>query len=600
VRSRNRNAQVKGRVVRVVQEKGYCFVEPLAALPSGYILPPRKNIFLHRSANGGSLPSIGATGIFTIENRPEGIRAISVEWEPPVQEPTKDVGRFVHPYNFVSLPADGLGRAIEESVFQRRKYLSHERYDPQLHSGYIDCTLTAQTHWFIPHAEKSFVGPDANGHKVLGYFTLDAVSNWDHHDPTKDPTRPAIPASSLRGMVRSVFETATLSCLSIFDPGRLDFRIGRGQRLPHEHARGDLLHPDFHPCFNHNKLCPACRVFGWVREPTSEERLKSAPDQVDAVAGHIRFTHAMLRGEWGTATRRPEVVPLAILGSPKPTTTEFYLQPRADWEHARRQRWPSGLQNEQRLLYRQDEAVLRGRKFYRRRSTVNVQNDDPAQNGLRRPENTRGSQKQTIHILPSGLEFGFRVYFDNLHDEEFGALLFSLSLQLPEAWNQPVLQLRHALGHGKPLGMGACTIRIDALHLDDLDLSSPRHRYAQVPSYAPLPPVIAVPQSFGTTAWQQVVNRFGDAWQRAEALEGELKTTRRELIELLRADPPEGPMHYPPNPLGGHTENYCWFVQNRRGRGHNRQRRKGLNKFLPSPLDEREPQKRLPNDPTKP
>ena len=146
--------------------------------------------------------------------------------------------------------------------------------------------------------------------------------------------------------------------------------------------------------------------------------------------------------------------------------------------------------------------------------------------------------------------------------------------------------------------MGTCTIRIDALELDDLDLSSPGHRYAQVPSYTPLPPLNAALQSSGMTAWRQFVNRFRDAWQRAEVLENELKTTRLELIELLRADPPEGPMHYPPNPHVGHTENYLWFVQNRRGR--RRDARKGLNKTLPSPLDEREPQRRLPIDPTSP
>jgi hypothetical protein len=297
-------------------------------------------------------------------------------------------------------------------------------------------------------------------------------------------------------------------------------------------------------------------------------------------------------------------VPLAILGSPKPTTTEFYLQPCTDWEQALRQRWPAAIQAERRPLYRQGEAVLRGRKYYRRRNVVNPQSDDPAQNGLRRQNGTRDSQNQTVHLLQPGLEFGFRVYFDNLDDEEPGAFLFSLSLQPPDSWDQPGLQLRHALGHGKPLGMGVCEIRIDSLCVDDLAPSSPGHRYAQIPKYAPLPPLSDLPRASGATASKQFVSQFGNAWQRAEALESALKTIHLDLIELLRFDPPDGSMHYPPNPSGGYEEDYRWFMQNRRGRregiGHHALRRKGLNAILPCPLDERDPKNQLPIDPTSP
>jgi hypothetical protein len=65
-------------------------------------------------------------------------------------------------------------------------------------------------------------------------------------------------------------------------------------RLSHDSSRGDLSPRDFHTCRNPNSLCPACRVFCWVRD---EPGLRADPTRVDAVAGHVRFTHAVLRGE---------------------------------------------------------------------------------------------------------------------------------------------------------------------------------------------------------------------------------------------------------------------------------------------------------------
>lgn len=873
--------RLRGQVMRVLQAKGCCFVKPLETLPSGYTLPSGKDIFFPGSANGGNLPAEDAIGTFTIKKTDRGIQVVSVEWEELIQEPDSDIKRFIHPYNFVSLPASGLGQSASVDPFRRCGYISHDRYDPKLHSGYIDCTLTTCTHWFIPHPDKSNLIPGTDPkdrHKVLGYFTLDPVSAWNHKDPSEDKTRPALPASSLRGMIRSVFETATLSCFSVFDPRHLDLRIahdlkeipdkcsipnGRGPaqyiparflkknpdgsaviqllnglddadpantinaalihayrpavqykdntgkkqagspttlwlsigdatdgtalaaiiekkpfqktkklksgkvieyrirkvyelcllgnqddltkklltlcstlkkdkdkmivfgylhrtgpnfltkhherlffrfnaeyndpdskyslrerfelfrcdetpslrvesqvlaaseaglagyanrlgdkveqdrsiprklqknsklpypsdfvaqhekdakikphdlvyalieqnsigqvvrglypvtipRLAHEDSRWMLLPEDFHPCAEPDCLCATCRVFGWVREPKPGQELKPDPNRVDAVAGHIRFTHAVLRGEWSNnSSQLPEEVILPILGSPKPTTTEFYLQPKAGSEQAKWERWPAALQTEQRLLYRQEEAVLRGQKYYRRRENVNPQSADPAANGLRRLENKRDAQNQTVHLLPPKMEFGFRVYFDNLTPEELGALLFSLSLEPPASWTntQNPIKLRHALGHGKSLGMGACEIAVDTFHLDIVDRSNLGHRYAQIPTYNSLPPLDKSISKTKEKPWKKFIEQLENAWKEAEKHDKTLETTRLELLELLRSDPPNGPIHYPPRPDGVHNENYRWFVQNR----------KGANKILPSPRDERDPEKRLPVDPT--
>lgn len=866
-----RPSRVRGTVVRVLADKGFCFIEP-ENLPAGYRLEPGKGIFMHQSTNHGTLPAQGDAGEFEIAEGDRGLRVVRVaHWDTrvapgPPRDKSPAAGTFVHPYNFVSLPTDGLEGAGRVEPFRRAESPPHGRYLSDRFSGWLQCELETKTWWFLPDPRKS---AEESEHKILGYFTLDAVDEraWRREcqeSPEADTTRPAIPASSLRGMVRSVFEAATLSCLSVFDRGVLDLRVGfdpasrpedtpvgrqephyvpvrvvrrheggtvdvqvldgrlpndpdptlpvalldtyvpkvkyrnpgersrwlvgsqardfaplatlkdgdpvamvlperpqrhsrrpfhyrqvaaavsannydqlkvaRGQvlifgylhrtgpnienkhneriffrwaeynqpdtnltveeryarfcadhepslavevavvqaaeaglrgylerherevkrlskrgiqpprrigddapfpsdfvdlerrqvvqegdllyaliegedtvrglypvalpRLSHEDSRGELLHRDFHPCDRPENLCPACRVFGWVRP--QEGRLAPEPGRVDAVAGHVRFTHGTLEGEWGTEDRRPLLTTLAILGSPKPTTTAFYLRQRPNYEEARSGRWPPVLQtalHENIPLYRGDEAALRGRKLYRRRENVNPESHDPATGGICRPPEDDGrpkrdSQNQTVHLLPKGLKFAFRVYFDNLTSEALGALVFALSLQATEGWQaQP---MRHSLGHGKPLGLGACEVSIDGLQVDVFDPKSAAHRYTRVT-------LTGKEEGLrGQQAGSQLalhLGAFARAWAQAEQNTPSLEKTRRHLLEMLRAQPPEGPVHYPPDPDGGEAENFKWFVHNRRAKASPREPR-GRGQMLPTPLEEREePATRLQRDP---
>jgi CRISPR-associated protein (TIGR03986 family) len=362
-------------------------------------------------------------------------------------------------------------------------------------------------------------------------------------------------------------------------------------------------------------LCPACRVFGWVRDAQGK-RLEANPDRIDAVAGHVRFTHGLLEGKWGDSPARcAAVVTLPILGSPQPTTTEFYLEPLPGYEKDEKaKRWPPVLQRIQAPLYRQTEAHLRGRKFYRRRSQTIPASRKLAAGGLTRaikgepPEKPLDAkerfdtQNQTVHLLPPGLSFRFRIAFDNLRPEELGALLVAVTLQAPDRWNAPAAgtpaAMFHMLGHGKPLGMGCCSITIERLHLDSFDPADPNHRYARVP-------IFSTPLSGGgaatagdpapVVAIQEYVERFDQSWQAAEGRRPDLERVRQELVEMLsRLDPGE-PVHYPPSWEGGrprHYENFRWFVANRKPGG--------AHAALPTPEDERKSEQRLPLDSSRP
>ncbi len=64
------------------------------------------------------------------------------------------------------------------------------------------------------------------------------------------------------------------------------------------------------------------------------------------------------------------------------------------------------------------------------------------------------TQNAPAHVIGPGNTFEGRIRYDNMTDEELGALLFALVL--PE-------NMRHKLGMGKPLGMGTVKIKVEQL-----------------------------------------------------------------------------------------------------------------------------------------
>lgn len=383
-------------------------------------------------------------------------------------------------------------------------------------------------------------------------------------------------------------------------------------RLTHDDTRGDLLPRELYPCGRRHEqccrcadlsglpddlrklcdscqdswreLCPACRVFGWTRDLSHYRRedrkaLQGQSDRVDAVAGHVRFTHATLVGDWGnTDDRRARGITLKILSSPHPTTTGFYLEflhpPGQERSGARDSRWPPVMAlDDQRNpvarlpAYRQGEATLRGRKMYRRQEAI------PA-GGLEHDKQTE--QNQTVHVLPPDLMFRFRVYFDNLTKQELAALIFSLQLQAPDDWLSahggiPAnARLQHAVGHGKPLGMGRCTVDVRKIWTQGENpyADTGFHRVTDEPTTRPLTAADVQP--------------FFDAWRELEA-DDRLVHMRSQLLDMLLAVPPGSPVRYPiaANPDG--SANFFWWQD---------AKREGLT--LPDPLEERtDPSKRL-------
>ncbi|MGC9400702.1 MAG: TIGR03986 family type III CRISPR-associated RAMP protein [Anaerolineae bacterium] len=288
-------------------------------------------------------------------------------------------------------------------------------------------------------------------------------------------------------------------------------------KFRYRHGILDLLPKHLHPCSSHEKpyrnLCPACRMFGWVWD--------SPPEDADRVAyaGRVRFSHGKAREE---TLDYEDPIPLAILSTPKPTTTQFYLldaDGKPDFE----------------VNYDKEGAQLRGRKFYRHHGEADSKEYQSGE---------RSNQNRTVRgALKKDATFTFTVDFENLARVELGALLYALELED---------DLVHRLGYAKPLGFGSVKVTVDKLE---------------------------------TVNWCERLQSLNAkaGWQEADRAEiDDLKKdflqTMRDLygeefddkvladLHALLGKPPELPIHYPrpTRQFKPDHPQYEWFVGNKK------------------------------------
>jgi CRISPR-associated protein (TIGR03986 family) len=186
-------------------------------------------------------------------------------------------------------------------------------------------------------------------------------------------------------------------------------------------------------------------IFGWVEE-------ESGPKE--QFAGRVFFSDAQFiaakQGVWLTS----EPIAPKTLSTPKPTTFQHYFVQDRSKDHDPDQK--SKLAN---YTTPPQDTEIRGFKRYWHRG------ESP---DILATAKERDKESQLTRIIPlkPGVRFRFRVYFQNLREEELGALWWALALP-----GETGKTFRHKLGMGKPLGMGAVAIS------PRLYLSNRRKRY---------------------------------------------------------------------------------------------------------------------------
>lgn len=241
-------------------------------------------------------------------------------------------------------------------------------------------------------------------------------------------------------------------------------------RLPYEHTPFDLIPGAIRDTRSRRekrrtqaatstaaRLDVAESIFGYTRA-TGEGKARAYASRLfvgDAILAPGQ-ANPWLVGEEGLTPK--------ILGSPKPTTFQHYLvqeHPDPQQQGVTRDRRPKYLKFLVDYDERKSPTVLRGHKLYwHKESPQSLDFVETNQGKIKK------APKQYTRIRPvrPGVSFVATLYFENLHDEELGAILWALTL--PGS-----AQYRHKLGMGKPYGLGS-------VHLETrLELDDRRQRY---------------------------------------------------------------------------------------------------------------------------
>lgn len=183
-------------------------------------------------------------------------------------------------------------------------------------------------------------------------------------------------------------------------------------------------------------------IFGYIDKDKSQKQ--GTKDR--AYASRINVTDAIYWSsddvKWldESATTKPP-----ILASPKPTAFQHYLV----------QKDPKSRELKHYSSKPVTETVVRGFKYYwhQGRVTGNELKPQSGSAGLDAQGNPEKSSTQHTQMRPvdSGAQFTFRIYFENLSDQELGALCWVLK---PVGADNS-REYCHTLGMGKPFGMGA-------------------------------------------------------------------------------------------------------------------------------------------------
>ena len=271
------------------------------------------------------------------------------------------------PYNFVPLPEGGP---------ERGRYPGLDRLGTDSYSGVLTCTLTVLTRLFSADHQKASPWEPGDSRKVFPFLRNSAGN-------------PMLQGTTLKGMVRSVYEAAFPSCLPLVAATGLS-------KKSRENIQYRLTLPTaYATCSQVDQLCPACRLFGIAQG-----------DDVHA-KGRVIFSDARLTA----GALEAQETKLAELSSPKPHHYAIYSRNETEG------------------------GPIRGRKLF--------YHHDPE---LQAPVDVLSKRANVIReFAPRDSVFTFEVRFENLGTEELKRLVSCLVLDDAHAHK---LGMAKPLGYG--------------------------------------------------------------------------------------------------------------------------------------------------------
>ena len=309
-------------------------------------------------------------------------------------------------------------------------------------------------------------------HFGSGQLVFNETTRRFSHSLLRQDNRIALPGSSFKGMLRSVFEAVTESCV-LNAPRTLPLKLG-----------------SLNTCgSNSDSVCPACSVFGRLSyrgkltisafytddQPinmhisTLEQPFRTYPrpskGDRDPRTGNERLYYGDFRDTHGLDIARL-------------TKAEFF---------AKKEREPRSGGN------------FYGRKFYKHSNNWEALTKSPG--------------KDIYECLPIGAVLSGYINYQGLSDEELGALLFSLGL----GWGGPIF---HKLGYAKPAYLGSVKLsvspeyipRYEETPMTGVDLEGFATRYYEDHKSSIKPAIDALNQAWseiGDSIWMKQDGKYG-------------------------------------------------------------------------------------------
>lgn len=135
--------------------------------------------------------------------------------------------KFINPYNFIQFPPK-----------KAKAYTDTDR-----HTGVIEYCITTKTPLFIPNSssETAFSESEEPDHKSYDFFSYTDLTDAESREGLYQI--PVIPGSEMRGVVRSVYETLTDSCMGLLNEDEYPVKRSAEQFRPallHRKSSGEL------------------------------------------------------------------------------------------------------------------------------------------------------------------------------------------------------------------------------------------------------------------------------------------------------------------------------------------------------------------------
>ena len=334
--------------------------------------------------------------------------------------------------------------------------LGHAIYAPDTYSGRLDCIITLET-------------PIVVGAK--------RHTNNSHHsevEPFLFKGAPAVPATSIKGVVSSVAEAASRAPYRVLENMKLTVREGgpKGRRFKHQNPINgmgttyDYFAPASLPASasRTNTIHVVETMFGFVRANETSSQSSAINDLV-SVAGKLRFSHGLLTEESSQQAAEAFFVkgdyPPDMSSLPKGTDFSRLKEqgqpmkspPNAsDVRSAVPNFYFKRTSNPESYISKADFAQTPAEEFSPQGGKFYLHNPDGKTSEPWKTKNGESKTRKTdVLPLKAGTTFEFSVQFDNLSEREFQLLCFAL---------QPTKQFRHKIGLGKALGLGSIQISI--------------------------------------------------------------------------------------------------------------------------------------------